>query len=713
MYKARARERLALALLLLLAFLPRAVYPVSRPLQWYFRSSEFLGAVLHGDWMSTLISEHPGVTVMWLSGAAVWGRYGLLSLVGLHPPGPLETEGYAFADRVAVGVLPLALVTALGIAWSWHLLRRLFDERVSWVATGLWALDPFHLANSKVLHLDATLSTLMVVSALHMLVYLQDRKRRDLTLSAVVGGLALLTKVTALFLVPFLGLCLLSEQLSLVLNRRSAPHRWWSSICDFLIWVLVAGVVCSALWPSLWVQPRATLDVVVGEGILRKMESAHGLPRFHRGTVDVGDPGPLLYVDTLLFRTTFLSLPFSLLAVGVAVSQRRQRKVLLLACFAAFYVVQMSLGSRKEPRYLLPAIVVLDLLGAWGIVWWSGRMGRTRAVRLGLSALLPLVQAGLVLSQHPYYGTHYNALLGGARAAARVLPLAQFGEGLDLAGQYIKRQSGAEEPVVGTQFLANEMVDQYVRYPVHDIANTEDNADYLVFGIQYTVRGQDFARWGALWERVYKFREPAYVATFDAIPYAWVHAPRTAPIIPEETDIRLGEDIRLAGYRVADRTMSPGEVLLLTLYWQSVAPTEKSYSVFTHVQDSEGELVAQRDGLPSGGEQPTSDWEVGAVIEDTYEIPISPETRYGAYTLSTGMYDTTTMARLTASNADGKRFPQDRIPLATVEVEPVVPRWRWALTGVWLSVIAIGTLESVRTPRPPRFEDAGCLGKTG
>ena len=65
----RRRERWLLVGLFLLAFLPRAFYPVSRPLQWYSRSARFFQAVLHRDWVGTLFSEHPGVTVMWLSGA--------------------------------------------------------------------------------------------------------------------------------------------------------------------------------------------------------------------------------------------------------------------------------------------------------------------------------------------------------------------------------------------------------------------------------------------------------------------------------------------------------------------------------------------------------------------------------------------------------------------------------------------------------------------
>ena len=126
--------------LFLLAFLPRALYPVSRPLQWYFRSARFLQAVLHRDWAGTLFSEHPGVTVMWLSGAVLWGWQGVQSLAGRAVPSPLDTEGFAFFDRVSVGVLPLAMAIALGIVWGWHLLRRLFGRRVAWVAAVLWLI---------------------------------------------------------------------------------------------------------------------------------------------------------------------------------------------------------------------------------------------------------------------------------------------------------------------------------------------------------------------------------------------------------------------------------------------------------------------------------------------------------------------------------------------------------------------------------------------
>ena len=691
----RRLERWALVGLFLLAFLPRAVYPVSRPLQWYFRSAEFLEAVLHGDWAGTLFSEHPGVTVMWLSGAALWGWYGLQSLLGLNPPTPLKTEGYAFADRVAVGVLPLALVVALGIVWGWHLLRRLFGRRLAWTGALLWALDPFYLTNSKALHLDATLSTLMILSALWMLIYLRERCLRQLVLSAVLGGLAILTKVSAIFLVPFLGLCLLAGWLPSLRNPRSAISNLPPVIRSLLLWLLVAAAICFILWPSLWVQPGASLDLVIRQGVLLHTGGPRDQPLFYRGALGVQDPGPRFYLDIILFRTTFLTLPFALVGLLVVWGRQREERMplLLLIGFAVFYFVQMSLGGWKDGRYVLPILLVFDVLAASGLLWWADRVrGLVRLPAFILIGLLLAVQALVVFRHHPYYGTHYNALLGGHRAASRVFPLAEFGEGLDLAGQHIDSQPGAEGFIIGTQFLANEMLAQHVRAPVCDIGQGGEDVDYLVFGVQYTTRGPEYPRWGGLWEQTYKFREPEFIASLDGIPYAWVHQPDAEPVVPQRVDARLGETIRLEGYRLAQSEVSPGDVLLLTLYWQTENPVGRDYTVFVHLQGPDDVLVAQQDNPPVRGTRPTSGWEINTPIEDPYEIRVPSGTIFGDYTLNVGMYDPATVVRLAAFGPDGGRLPEDRVVLAMVRVQPVVTWQQWAFSGMCLAATALGVV---------------------
>ncbi len=691
------RQRLgrwALVALFLLAFVPRAIHPVSRPLQWYFRSAQFFQAVLHGDLAGTLFSEHPGVTVMWLSGAALWGWYGLQSLLGLNLPPPLETEGYAFADRVAVGVVPLALVVSLGIVWGWFLLRRLFGRRVAWVAALLWAIDPFFLANSKALHLDATLSTLMTLSALWMLIYLRERRWRQLVLSAILGGLAISTKISAVFMFPFWGLCLLVDWLLSLRNSQSPISNLYPLILNLVLWALIAVFVFTALWPALWVRPGDSFGWLIDEGVLLHKDDVRNQPLFYRGTLAVQDPGVRFYADTLLFRTTFLTLPFSL--VGLLALWRREERLplLLLVGFALFFFVQMSLGGWKDTRYMLPVLLALDVLAACGLVWWVGRLPIRGCGQIVVIVGLLAVQAVVVLSRHPYYGTHYNALMGGARAAARVFPLAEWGEGLDRAGQYVDGQPGVEDFVVGTQFLANEMLAQHIRAPVYETGQVEDEADYLVFGVQYTMRGKNYGRWGEEWEQTYKFRQPEFVASFGGIPYAWVHRPGAEPAVPHKLDAGLGGAIRLVGYRLAQEAVSAGDTLVLTLYWQAEQPVKGDYTVFVHLQGPDGSLMAQQDNPPVRGTRPTSGWAPGALVEDPYEVQVPADAAFGRYTLNAGMYDPATVERLEAVDADGRRLSENRVVLTGVMVRPAVPWWRWVLSGAWLVVVAAGVLQA-------------------
>ena len=283
----------------------------------------------------------------------------------------------------------------------------------------------------------------------------------------------------------------------------------------------------------------------------------------------------------------------------------------------------------------------------------------------------------------------------------RVFPLAEWGEGLDLAGQYVDSRPGAEDFIVGTQFLANEMLAQHVRAEIYEVPKVKDEADCLVFGVQYTTRGKTHDRWGKEWEQTYKFRKPEFVASFDGLPYAWVHRPDAEPVIPQVADVRMGAAIRLEGYRLARDEVGPGDTLVLTLYWQAEKSVAKHYTVFVHVQDANGNLIAQQDNPPVRGTRPTNEWKANVLIEDPYEVQIPIDAALGLYTLRAGMYDATTGERLDVVSTDGRQLPEARVELAQVQVEPAVPWWRWVLSGAWVAIVVIGAASPVIWGRKP------------
>ena len=108
-------------------------------------------------------------------------------------------------------------------------------------------------------------------------------------------------------------------------------------------------------------------------------------------------------------------------------------------------------------------------------------------------------------------------------------------------------------------------------------------------------------------------------------------------------NITLGETIALRGY---DLTTTPTK-LGLDLYWQSLRPTNVDYTVFVHLRDHIGQVVAQIDGPPVQGEYPTSLWDSEELIAAPFVLDLPPGLEPGVYQLFVGLYDPLTGLRLT------------------------------------------------------------------
>jgi len=141
--------------------------------------------------------------------------------------------------------------------------------------------------------------------------------------------------------------------------------------------------------------------------------------------------------------------------------------------------------------------------------------------------------------------------------------------------------------------------------------------------------------------------------------------------LPDEAEpicARLNQVGSLIGYTWKTRSERPNSGLL-TLYWRasSEAPAATSYTVFVHLFSPEGHLLAQHDGLPAGGERPTTTWVPNEVIADEHRLQLDADAR--AANLSVGMYDWQTGERLSAYDCAGNRWPDDAIPLTHLSLE--------------------------------------------
>ncbi|HYP39226.1 MAG TPA: DUF2723 domain-containing protein, partial [Chloroflexia bacterium] len=135
------------------------------------------------------------------------------------------------------------------------------------------------------------------------------------------------------------------------------------------------------------------------------------------------------------------------------------------------------------------------------------------------------------------------------------------------------------------------------------------------------------------------------------------------PPMEHRVNRRFGAGIVLEGYTIRPDpgALHAGDLLQLTLYWRATERIHERYVVFNHVIDELGNKIGQSDGEPQLGAQPTTGWQVGEIITDTYTISLDPQAQPGTYRLMTGLYTRLGNTRLEAFSEDGRQlgdYPQ-------------------------------------------------------
>jgi hypothetical protein len=82
-----------------------------------------------------------------------------------------------------------------------------------------------------------------------------------------------------------------------------------------------------------------------------------------------------------------------------------------------------------------------------------------------------------------------------------------------------------------------------------------------------------------------------------------------------------------------------GEPLCFEFQWHTTQPLSTDYTVFIHVLDQNGQIVAQTDSPPGGGYAPTSSWPIGQPIIDRHGLILPPSVLTpGEYRIVAGLY---------------------------------------------------------------------------
>lgn len=641
----RGRDGALLLGIFVVALLPRAVgvgefATVDEAVHWFDRARDFLGAFASGNYAGTYLVGHPGVTTMWLGalGERVYHQLGLNDQIA----------------RMHLLRLPVAIVNALIIALAYLPLRRLFGPASALLAALLWATDPFLVAHGQLLHVDSLLSSFMTLSLLLGLVAFRwDSAAPDLqrgvdwgalTASGIFAGLALLTKSPAMLLPVEVGL------LALIALVRTGARR--PSVIQTLValglWGAVALLVFLAVWPAAWANPIGVIQRMADE-VRTNGGSPHPTGNFLLGR-SVADPGILFYPLALAFRTT----PWAMLGMVAALgwmhapstSPSARRSLAALAGAAVLFVAILSIMAKKFDRYALPAIPLIQIIAACGLIWLARSLFRLtqhyiaaaqRRWALGAAwAAAALLLGTNLLRYHPYELAYYNPLLGGGAVAQRTIPVG-WGEGFDLAMRYISQQpDGCTRPTV---VWYRSLVEGLTCGPTLRMGDLVlgKRAGYAILYVDQEQRGYysdatEILRSGAI---------PIHTVEIAGVSYAVIYR------VPKPQEQMLNalfqQDLRLLSYEI-DSSIPSG--LVVTFNWLPEGWQSDEAMLFIHVLDESGARIAQVD-VPLQSDQPDEFWAPDRIESQQQQIPLPSDLDPGTYWVSVGIYQ----------REDGQRIP--------------------------------------------------------
>ena len=160
-------------------------------------------------------------------------------------------------------------------------------------------------------------------------------------------------------------------------------------------------------------------------------------------------------------------------------------------------------------------------------------------------------------------------------------------------------------------------------------------------------------------------------ALFGYLHPAYARPPTFAGNAPLPNPINAQFDYfaNLRGYELSTTTLTPGEPVDVTLYWEVTGQPPGEYLFFLHLIDIEtGAVVAQRDSHPGMGKFPTSQWETGDRFVEQVRVYL-PEGAYAPSRLavSTGLFAQDGY-RLAVTDSTGQLIG-DGLPLGELAVQ--------------------------------------------
>lgn len=588
------------------------------------------------------------------------------------------------------------LFSLITIAATFFIAKTILDthhaDYLALAAAAIVAFNPSFLFASALVSNDAPLAAFSSLTLLLWVRWLTNHKTfttKSVALASVFLALGVLTKTTALGLVPFTILVFAY----IAFRQRSIRLFVFTSSILGGILLFVAG----------WMFARN--QILYGDPLALKLMTTSALfPRSGELTPPElfqislpwmwqtfwGGPTPGDFSPAILMALGIITIiafvGFTIYAIRNTHHASRVALVFLLTWLAFILAAQirfitMTTGA-DQGRYLFPAISVIALILVVGLDTLTHYASRITHHALPLGSLAhwfigSFFLLALFVSFAYTLPAYARPELATANDFARITNIVRvnFADQIELVGYDVDTRAikpgatlnvtlywGALAPMNESYRVFVHLIGQYDRsaggvdvipgrgaFPtvywkpgdaLRDVVRVPINSNATPGKYALEVGLYAVGKNGERLTAIESGEDRAIIGAIKVAPSApLVYTPRNA------LSAQFGDAIELIGYD-ADTTQ---DELRLALYWRARANVSDDYKVFVHALDANGKILAQADRLPQNGNYPTSIWSAGEMIRDGYVLNISAQTNYR---LALGLYRADTGERLPVGTGD-------------------------------------------------------------
>lgn len=449
--------------------------------QWEKNVQGFKEALREGNFKGFYQQAHPGITTQWLAVNSI--------------------ESPTWGGKR----LPLAFFLGCAVLYVTYLLRRLWGDYAALIGGFLLALNPLLIAHSRILSMDALMSIFMIAAFLHHYAWLENKNRKDVAGAGIFTTLAILSKLSAVSLILYF---IIANIAGLVTKKIS----WKDLGKGALAYTVALLVAASIAFPTL-----LTDFSYVWKGSTSFFGSEHFTQLVHA-------LGPWWYPEAfLLWTTPFQMIGLILVPLSLWKNTKYRLPIILCCIFFLIFFLEIQYSIKKGDRYMMPVFLTFDILATLSFLggYKNLRQRYVRYALIGILGLGLLFQAEEAIRLHPYLLAYRNPFFASV-ADGRTMG---WGEGLDLAAEYLNNKPNAENMLVAAYYEGSFAYHFKGKFTSAERlakeSSEEIGADYVV--LYRTMEGRAPERWETKVLQQYAGKTPEHVISLNKEEYVWIY----------------------------------------------------------------------------------------------------------------------------------------------------------------------------------------------